>query len=131
MLTSVDLKLDNVLVTFEDQSIINRFIKGQAETPMPRKVINGKTVYLCHNDFGGLDASAIGKIIPKITDFGSAEQGVKPEPSIHPIQPDHCHAPEILLGTGWSYSADIWNFGIMVFTYSLSATYRYALIGCH
>ncbi|QDS73271.1 hypothetical protein FKW77_004841 [Venturia effusa] len=75
-----DLKEDNILVTFEDESIIDEFIQGQSQ----------------------------------ITDFGLAQRGDRQDPLIHPIQVDHCHAPEVLLGTGWSYSADIWNFGIMV-----------------
>jgi hypothetical protein len=53
---------------------------------------------------------------PKITDFGLAQRGDHPGPLVHPIQPNDCHAPEVLLGCGWSYSADIWNFGIMVST---------------
>ncbi|KAI1154449.1 putative serine/threonine-protein kinase [Nemania diffusa] len=110
-----DLKLDNILVTFEDQSVIESFVQGQVENPMARKLIDGWAVYLCHNDFGDFDGKpALRKMSPKITDFGLAERGDQPGPRINPIQPDHCHAPEVLLGTGWSYSADIWNFGIMV-----------------
>ncbi|KAK4999465.1 hypothetical protein LTR66_001522 [Elasticomyces elasticus] len=82
---------------------------------MARKLIDGRAVYRCHNDFGDFDGkAALRKMFPKITDFGLAERGDQPGPRIHPIQPAHCHAPEVLLGTGWSYSADIWNFGIMV-----------------
>lgn len=82
---------------------------------MARKLIDGRVVYLCHNDFGDFDGKpALRKMSPKITDFGQAERGDQPGPRINPIQPDHCHAPEVLLGTGWSYSADTWNFSIMV-----------------
>ena len=109
------MKLDNILVVFEDTSVIESFVQGQVENPMARKLVDGRAVYLCHNDFGDFDGkAALKKISPKITDFGLAERGDQPGPRIHPIQPDHCHAPEVLLGTGWSYSADIWNFGIMV-----------------
>jgi serine/threonine-protein kinase SRPK3 len=107
--------VDNVLVSFEDDSVIERFVDAQAENPMPRKVINGRAVYLCHNDFGEIDDKpALKNMYPRITDFGLAQRGDQPGPLIFPIQPDHCHAPEVLLGTGWSYSADIWNFGVMV-----------------
>lgn len=110
-----DLKLDNILVIFEDESVIEKFVQGQVENPMPRKLMDGWTIYLCHNDFGDFDGKpALRKISPKIMDFGLAEGGDQAGPRINPIQPDHCHAPEVLLGTGWSYSADIWNFGIMV-----------------
>jgi len=109
------LKLNNILVVFKDQSVIESFVQGQVENPMARKLIDGWAVYLCHNDFGDFDGKpALKKMFPKITDFGLAEQGDQPGLRIHPIQPDHCHAPEVLLGTGWLYSADIWNFDIMI-----------------
>jgi len=89
---------------------------------MARKLIDGRAVYLCHNDFGDFDDKpALKKMSPKITDLGLAERGDQPGPRINPIQPEHCHAPEVLLGTGWSYSADIWNFGIMVCIMSASS----------
>ena len=113
-----DLKLDNILVTFEDKSVIDEFAQGQTQEPMPQKVLDDRTIYLSHNNFGHLrfirDTPALMKICPKITDFGLAQRGDRQEPLVHPIQVDHCHAPEVLLGTGWSYSADIWNFGVMV-----------------
>lgn len=110
-----DLKLDNILVTFEDQSVIESFVEGQLQNPMSRKVLADRVAYLCHNDFGEFDGKpALRKMSPKIADFSLAERGDQPGPLIHPIQPDHCHAPEVLFGTGWSYGADIWNFGSMV-----------------
>ncbi|KID95498.1 protein kinase domain-containing protein, partial [Metarhizium majus ARSEF 297] len=36
------------------------------------------------------------------------------EPLIRLIQPNECRAPEVLLGIGWSYSADTWSFGAMI-----------------
>jgi hypothetical protein len=36
------------------------------------------------------------------------------EPQRHPIQPDHYRASEVILGAGWTYSADIWNLGVLV-----------------
>ncbi|KAL9624942.1 MAG: hypothetical protein Q9160_000989 [Pyrenula sp. 1 TL-2023] len=41
------------------------------------------------------------------------KQSDQPGSRIHPIQPDFCHAPEVFFGTGWSYGADVWNFGNM------------------
>ncbi|KAI1135447.1 kinase-like protein [Hypoxylon sp. FL0543] len=108
-----DLKLDNIMVTIEDQSTIDAFIEGQATHPMARKRVDDRTVYRCHNDFGPVHKN-LGKMIPQITDFGLAQRGDKDEPLIHPIQPDEFRAPEVLLGIGWSYSADMWNFGTMI-----------------
>ncbi|KAG8413793.1 hypothetical protein J3458_012286 [Metarhizium acridum] len=113
-----DLKLDNIMVTFEDQSVIEEFVQGQIQHPMARKTIGNRTVYRCHNDFGDIDSKErLKNMYPKITDFGLAQRGDTPGPHIHPIQPDDCHAPEVILGVGWSYSADIWNFGIMVWDF--------------
>ncbi|POR33931.1 Protein kinase-like domain protein [Tolypocladium paradoxum] len=108
-----DLKLDNIMVSFEDQSTIEAFVQGQATHPMARKHVSGHTVYRCHNDFGPI-THGLGNMIPHITDFGLAQRGDKAEPLIHPIQPNEFRAPEVLFGIGWSYSADIWNFGAMI-----------------
>lgn len=103
------------MVTFEDQSVIEEFVQGQMHNPMARKTIGNRTVYRCHNNFGDIDGKeGLKNMYPKITDFGLAQRMDTAGPHIHPIQPDDCHAPEVILGVGWSYSADIWNFGIMV-----------------
>jgi hypothetical protein len=39
--TLVDLKPDNILVGFEDDSVINDFVRSQESNPMVRKIKNG------------------------------------------------------------------------------------------
>ncbi|TQN65561.1 Serine/threonine-protein kinase SRPK, partial [Colletotrichum shisoi] len=107
-----DLKLGNIMVTFEDPSTIDAFFREQAAHLMARKCGEARTVYRCHNDFGPVQ-KGLGKMIPQITDFGLAQRGDRAEPLIHPIQPNEFRAPEVLLGIGWSYSADMWNLGTM------------------
>lgn len=109
--TIPDLKLDNILVGFEDPSVIEDFVRAQAENPMPRKIRNGRSIYQSHNDFGPLKSFYI---LPKIADFGLAQKGDFSQLQLHPIQPDHYRAPEVILGAGWTYSADIWNLGVLV-----------------
>lgn len=111
-----DLKLDNIMITFEDESTIDAFLERQATHPMARKQVGDRMVYRSYNDFGPV-YKGLGGMIPQITDFGSAQRGDGDKPLIHPIQPDEYRAPEVLLGTGWSYSADMWNFGIMVWEF--------------
>lgn len=85
---------------------------------MARKVKDGRSIYLSHNDFGSLRSY---NILPKITDFGLAQ--IQQEPgqlNRHPIQPDHYRAPEVILGAGWAYGVDIWNLGVMVWSSSSS-----------
>lgn len=102
-------------MSFEDISVLKAFVKAQAQHPMARKTINEQTIYQCHNDFGDLNEfKNIRYMVPIITDFGAAQRGDRPGPLLHPIQPDNCQAPEVILGAGWTYSADIWNFGILV-----------------
>ncbi|WEW61364.1 hypothetical protein PRK78_006854 [Emydomyces testavorans] len=108
-----DLKLENILVTFEDQSVIKDFVESQGNMPMQHKTDStGRTIYRCHNDFGPLRRI---KNLPKIADFGLASRFNSQEDfGIHPIQPDHYRAPEVILGCGWTASADIWNLGVLV-----------------
>ncbi|EDN02538.1 predicted protein [Histoplasma mississippiense (nom. inval.)] len=51
---------------------------------------------------------------PVITDFGLAVRGDVPHLYYHTIQADDYRAPEIILTAGWSYSADIWNLGVLL-----------------
>lgn len=112
-------------MSFENGNILSRFIKEQ--TPMQCKTdpTTGRTVYRCHNDFGALDWRELKNMVPKIADFGLATlldsrhpegKAREAEVGIYPIQPDHYRAPEVILGCGWNFSADIWNFGVMVRT---------------
>ncbi|KAI9730434.1 MAG: hypothetical protein M1834_005944 [Cirrosporium novae-zelandiae] len=114
-----DLKLDNILMEFEDRSVIEDFVQNQVKNPMARKTRDGRLIYQSHNDFGPLRSFYI---LPKIADFGLAQQGDGPQPQIHPIQPDHYRAPEVIFGTGWTYSADIWNFGLLVYASTSSSS---------
>jgi serine/threonine protein kinase len=110
--SATDLKLDNILLGFEDLSIIEDFVQTQSHNPMSRKIKDGRSIYLSQNSFGPLKSF---RMLPKITDFGLSQSGEGPEPLLHPIQPPLFHAPEVLLGTSWTYSADIWNLGVLVF----------------
>ncbi|KKZ62330.1 hypothetical protein EMCG_00404 [[Emmonsia] crescens] len=117
--------LENILMTFENENILPNFIKEQTTNlRMQRKtdLTTGRDVYRCHNDVGPLDWRELRKVLPKIVDFGLAtwlksdnREGKvgKGEVGIHPIQPDHYRAPEVILGCGWSFSTDIWNFGVL------------------
>ncbi|KAJ5754251.1 serine/threonine-protein kinase [Penicillium manginii] len=117
-----NLKLGNILMSFEIEHIFTDFIKRSQL--MQCKVDNksGQTIYRCHNDFGALDWREIKNMIPKIADFGLATRLDRPatrngsageQLGIYPIEPDHYRAPEEILGCGWDFKADIWNFGVL------------------
>ncbi|PHH76817.1 hypothetical protein CDD80_1195 [Ophiocordyceps camponoti-rufipedis] len=111
-----DLKLENIMMTFEDMSTIDALIEEQKTMPMARKYVKDRTVYRSHNNFGPVDSNLL-HIIPQITDFDLARRVDKGVPLIEPIQANECQAPEVLFGTGWSYSADMWNFGAMIWEF--------------
>ncbi|KAF2453046.1 CMGC protein kinase [Lineolata rhizophorae] len=105
------LKPDNILMGFEGPSVLEDFVREQAGHPMARKITDNRTIYVSRNDFGRLKSF---RILPKIADFGLAECGDGCQPLRHPIQPPLFHAPEVLLGTNWTYNADIWNLGVLI-----------------
>jgi len=108
-LTWVDLKPENILLGIEDERIVHELIQEEEKDPAPAKIYNDRRIY-AHRNFGNLRGPP-GR--PKIGDFGLAIRSSQHVYS-HPIQPDCLQAPEVILGAGWSYSADIWNLGVMV-----------------
>ncbi|KAK5093106.1 hypothetical protein LTS08_008951, partial [Lithohypha guttulata] len=104
-----DLKPENILLGIEDERIIHELIQEEEKDPTPAKIYNDRRIYP-HRNFGNL-RGAPGR--PKIGDFGLAIRSSQHMYS-HPIQPDCLQAPEVILRAGWSYSADIWNLGVMV-----------------
>ena len=110
-------------MSFENPSVLEDFVRNQAEDPMTCKVVNGKPVYLSHNNFG--PPESLRTILLEIADFGSAVHGEGGDLRRYSIQAPLYRAPEVLFGTGWSYSADIWNLGVLVgfFIYSARTIY--------
>ncbi|KAK9581680.1 hypothetical protein V6Z96_004914 [Aspergillus fumigatus] len=118
-----DLKLSNILISFENERILTNFIKQQQKMQYKIDGKGGRIIYRCHNDFGALDGRDIKNLIPKIADFGlatrldkldSQDGVVGKQLGIYPIQPDFYRAPEVILGCGWDFKADIWNFGVLL-----------------
>lgn len=118
-----DLKLSNILISFENERILTNFIKQQQKMQYKIDGKGGRIIYRCHNDFGALDGRDIKNLIPKIADFGlatrldkldSQDGVVGKQLGIYPIQPDFYRAPEVILGCGWDFKADIWNLGVLL-----------------
>lgn len=93
-------------------SILDKIAQDEMHDPSPRKQLDDRAIYLSRNRWG-LSPDDLGRVV--ITDFGLAVRGDGP-PNTHIIQPDGYRAPEVCLGGEWSYSADIWNLGVMVST---------------
>ncbi|KAJ9217095.1 hypothetical protein DTO166G4_1150 [Paecilomyces variotii] len=93
-----DLKLENILVSCENPAAIKQFAEKQMKC----------------GDFGPLNISALRLLVPTITDFGHAQRVTSGVSGFAAIQPDQYRAPEVILGCGWTYSADIWNVGLLM-----------------
>ena len=109
----LDLKLENIIVTFEDPTVLADFIDSQLENPMAFKIDStGRPVYQSRSDFGPLKSL---RSVPQLVDFGLATRLEEDDDwGVWPIQPDHYRAPEVVLGNGWQMPTDIWNFGVLV-----------------
>ncbi|PBP19440.1 hypothetical protein BUE80_DR009629, partial [Diplocarpon rosae] len=83
------------------------------ERKMPRVERGGHSIYQSQNQFGPPQVR-LGPLVPIISDFGDAQWINESQPQINPIQLDNYRGPEVILGTGWGSSADIWNFVVLL-----------------
>lgn len=97
------------MISVEKNSVLDDLAAEERDSPSPYKESGGRYIYLRRN-FGDLKGPPG---IPKIGDLGLAVWGHEKNYN-HPIQPDLFQSPEVILRAGWSYSADIWNLGVMV-----------------
>lgn len=98
-------------VPIRDPAVLPDYVSQQKSHPAPFEVRRGRPVYQSRPDFGRL-RKGIGFV--KLTDFGLAVRGDVQAMHNHDIQPLAYTAPEVMLKAGWTYSADIWNLGLLV-----------------
>lgn len=104
------MKPDNILLGIEDQAAIDELIRDEADEPRPLKMDGDRAIYASRN-FGDLKGPP-GR--PKLADSGLAVRGDVAHHHNHPIQADLFQAPEVILRASRTYSADIWDLGVMV-----------------
>ncbi|KAF8594562.1 kinase-like protein [Ceratobasidium sp. AG-I] len=101
----------NILVGVEDISILDAAALSEETDPSPRKIYEDRTGYRSRADLG-LPKTPPGA--PKLADFDAAIRGDARILHNHPIQPNIYRAPEVTLLASWTYSADIWNLGLLM-----------------
>ncbi|CAG8360929.1 unnamed protein product [Penicillium salamii] len=122
-----DLKLTNILMTFENEKVLPRFMQDYVlNNPMEHKIDpkTNRTIYRSVDSLGDLEVDDVANMLPKIADFDAAmltEPDSNPEDKsqpkavyTYPIQSDYYRAPEVVCGYGWDITADIWNFGVLM-----------------
>ena len=97
------------MVKVEDPAILARDARDEYDYPLLQKYMDGRTIYLSRNNYGRVSASTG---IIQITDFDRSVPGDIQYSGY--IQAEIYRAPEVILDTGYSYSADIWSLGIMI-----------------
>ncbi|KAF2723595.1 kinase domain-containing protein [Polychaeton citri CBS 116435] len=96
-----DLKTDNLMLSIEDQTILDRFEIAEIDDPSPRKVID---------NFPKPDSRKYG--LPMLCDFGEARIGATQEGGPL-VQPHIYRAPEVTFEMPWGPSIDIWNLACL------------------
>ncbi|KAK4974693.1 hypothetical protein LTR28_010432 [Elasticomyces elasticus] len=94
------IKASNIMLTINDDTILQDFEKAEMENPSDRKVYHDRTIYTSRQF---RRPTVYG--LPTLCDFGEARFGPVQEPTV--IQPEAYRAPEVVLEMPWSYS--IWN----------------------
>jgi len=94
-----------------DESILLDFENAENVTPSKQKATDDRIIY-SSRPLGWTRAS-FG--IPVLCDFGAARDG-DVQNNVD-IQPEPYRAPEVILEMNWSYSVDIWNVGVLVYTF--------------
>ncbi|TVY37631.1 Serine/threonine-protein kinase [Lachnellula occidentalis] len=106
-LVHTDISAHNILIEIDDTDLLDSFIKAELESPSPRKIVDGAPVYGSRR----FDLpKKYGLVV--LSDFGSAVRGDGKR--THDAQPNVYRCPEVMLKMEWSYPADIWNVGAMI-----------------
>ncbi|KAJ4219087.1 hypothetical protein NW759_008242 [Fusarium solani] len=95
------------MFSVEDDSIFSDFEEQELVDPSPRKLVDGRIIYLSRKLRMPKTWGA-----PVLCDFGSAVTGDIEH--TEDVQPDIYRAPEVILEAPRSYEVDIWNTGCMI-----------------
>ncbi|RBQ64947.1 hypothetical protein FVER14953_13130 [Fusarium verticillioides] len=100
------------MVKIEDPTIFERDAQDEFDDPLPQKHIDEHTIiYLSRNNYGPL---SVPTGIIQIVDFDLSVRAKPGQMHTGAIQGEIYWAPEVILNAGYTYSADIWSLGIML-----------------
>ncbi|RBR13629.1 hypothetical protein FVER53590_25260 [Fusarium verticillioides] len=104
-----DLKPDNIMIRIEDPKMFEKDATDEYNNPLPEKQLDDRTIYLSRNNYGPLTQPTG---IIQLVDFDLAVRSMPGKLYYGAIQGEKYRAPEDILNSGYSYSADIWSLGL-------------------
>jgi serine/threonine-protein kinase SRPK3 len=107
VLMQTDISLSNILLEQPNKRVWDDVEKSEIARPCWAVEKEGRMIYASLFLDAHIEPGAA-----RLADFGLAVRG--DHQYTHPIQPSGMEAPEVLIRSQWSYSADIWNFGVLV-----------------
>jgi hypothetical protein len=111
-----DLKLSNLMLRVEDESVFTDYEEAEKSSPSQCKHVSQDRKICASRPFRSPRNHAYGP--PVLCDFGEARIGI--EHAHVDIQPEIYKAPEVLMETGWTHSAEIWNAACLVCLFPIS-----------
>ncbi|KAG4436290.1 hypothetical protein IFR05_008230 [Cadophora sp. M221] len=105
----IDINPSNIMLTVDDESVLDDFERAEMEEPSPTKVINNVRIIYGSRKLGLPKDSLWGQ--PVLCGFGEARIGGSHSGL---IQPELYCAPEVLFDMEWNSSVDIWNVAALI-----------------
>ncbi|KAK5951888.1 hypothetical protein OHC33_007181 [Knufia fluminis] len=108
--THLDMTVSNIMISIEDETMLQRCAEAELHDPTPRKVVDDTlTIYTS----ASLPDPKQGKYgVPVLCDFGQARIGESHKTGPL-IQPHESRAPEVIFELPWGPSVDIWSVGCL------------------
>ncbi|KAF5680025.1 cmgc srpk kinase [Fusarium heterosporum] len=106
-----DLNPGNIMIKIEDPMIFQRDARSEFRRPLPEKQLHDRTIYLSRDNYGPLTKPTG---IIQLVGFDRAISTTPGELHTGAIQSELYRAPEVILNSGYTYSADIWSLGVLV-----------------
>lgn len=107
----LDLKPDNIMISIEDDTMLERFAKAESKHPTPRKIVDNTLTIYTRRPLPTPKDDRYG--VPVLCDFGEARIG-KTHTTGPLIQPHNSRAPEVIFEMPWGPPVDIWSVGCLV-----------------